>query len=118
MTDEQRKKCHAIIHTASASAAAIGGGLAQIPESDNAVLTPIQLTMTISLGHVFGKSLTQSTALAAIGSVAASTVGRTVSQFLIGWIPGVGNIVNATTAASLTEALGWAIAKEFDEGTL
>lgn len=118
MTDEQRKKCHAIIHTASASAAAIGGGLAQIPGSDNAVLTPIQLTMTISLGHVFGKSLTQSTALAAIGSVAASTVGRTVSQFLIGWIPGVGNIVNATTAASLTEALGWAIAKEFDEGTL
>lgn len=118
MTDEQRKKCHAIIHTASASAAAIGGGLAQIPGSDNAVLTPIQLTMTISLGHVFGKSLTQSTALAAIGSVAASTVGRTVSQFLTGWIPGVGNIVNATTAASLTEALGWAIAKEFDEGTL
>jgi uncharacterized protein (DUF697 family) len=118
MTDEQRKKCHAIIHTASASAAAVGGGLAQIPGSDNAVLTPIQLTMTISLGHVFGKSLTQSTALAAIGSVAASTVGRTVSQFLIGWIPGVGNIVNATTAASLTEALGWAIAKEFDEGTL
>lgn len=118
MTDEQRKKCHAIIHTASASAAAIGGGLAQIPGSDNAVITPIQLTMTISLGHVFGKSLTQSTALAAIGSVAASTVGRTVSQFLIGWIPGVGNIVNATTAASLTEALGWAIATEFDEGTL
>ncbi len=118
MTDEQRKKCHAIIHTASASAAAVGGGLAQIPGSDNAVLTPIQLTMTISLGHVFGKSLTQSTALAAIGSIAASTVGRTVSQFLIGWIPGVGNIVNATTAASLTEALGWAIAKEFDEGTL
>lgn len=118
MTDEQKKKCHAIIHTASASAAAVGGGLAQIPGSDNAVITPIQLTMTISLGHVFGKSLTQSTALAAIGSVAASTVGRTVSQFLIGWIPGVGNIVNASTAASLTEALGWAIAKEFDEGTL
>ena len=78
MTDKQKAECHAIIHTASASCAGVGAGLAQLPGSDNAVITPIQLTMTISLGRVFGKSLTESTALAAIGSVAASTVGRTV----------------------------------------
>lgn len=118
MTEEQRKKCHAIIHTASVSAAGVGAGLAQIPGSDNAVLTPIQLTMVISLGKVFDKSLSESTAKAAIGSVAASTIGRTVSQLLVGWIPGVGNAINATTAASLTETLGWTIAKEFDEGIL
>lgn len=118
MTEEQRTKCHAIIHSASVSAAAVGGGLAQIPGSDNAVLTPIQLTMTIALGKVFGKALSESTAKAAIASVAASTIGRTVSQFLIGWIPGVGNAINASTAAGLTEAMGWALAKEFDEGLL
>ena len=56
MTDEQKAKCHVAIHTASADAAAVGGGLAQIPGSDNVVLTPIQLTMTIALGKVFGKS--------------------------------------------------------------
>ena len=116
MTDEQKAKCHVAIHTASAAAAAVGGGLAQIPGSDNVVLTPIQLTMTIALGKVFGKSLSDSTALEAIGSVAASTVGRTVSQVLIGWVPGIGNVINATTAASITEALGWAIANEFDKG--
>lgn len=118
MTEEQRKKCHTIIHSASVSAAAVGGGLAQIPGSDNAVLTPIQLTMTIALGKVFGKALSEATAKAAIASVAASTIGRTVSQFLIGWIPGVGNAINASTAAGLTEAMGWALAKEFDEGLL
>lgn len=118
MTDEQKMMCHAIIHTASTAAAGIGAGFAQIPGSDNAIITPIQLTMTISLGKVFGKPLSESTAKAALGSVAASTVGRTLSQVLVGWIPGVGNAINAGTAASLTETLGWLIAKEFDEGLL
>lgn len=118
MTDEQKKKCHAIIHAASASAAAVGGGLAQIPGSDNAVLVPIQLTMVISLGRVFNKAIGESSAKAAIASAAAGTIGRTASQVLIGWIPGIGNAINATTAAGLTEAVGWIIAKEFDEGLL
>lgn len=115
MTEKQKAKCHTIIHTASAACAGVGAGLAQIPGSDNAVITPIQLTMTISLGKVFNKSLTETTAMAAIGSAAASTIGRTASQVLVGWIPGVGNAINAATAASLTETLGWILAKQFDE---
>ncbi len=116
MTEKQKKECHGIIHTASAAAAGVGGGLAQIPGSDSVPLTGIQLTMTISLGKVFNKTLNEASAKAAMGSVAATTVGRTASQFFIGWWPGIGNIVNATTAAAVTEALGWAIAKEFDKG--
>ena len=117
MTDTQKAKCHAIIHRASASAAAVGAGLAQIPCSDNAVITPIQLTMTISLGRVFGLELTESAARAAVASVAAATVGRTVSQILIGWIPIAGNLVNAGTAATVTEAIGWLLAEEFASQT-
>ncbi len=117
MTDTQKAKCHAIIHSASASAAAVGAGLAQIPCSDNAVITPIQLTMTISLGRVFGLELTESAARAAVASVAAATVGRTVSQILIGWIPIAGNLVNAGTAATVTEAIGWLLAEEFASQT-
>ena len=104
MTADQRGKCHAIIHTASASAAAVGAGLAQLPGSDNAAITPIQLAMTVSLGAVFGIQLTQSAAAAALASVAAATVGRAVSQVLVGWIPFVGNAINASTAAALTES--------------
>lgn len=113
MTADQRSKCHAIIHTASASAAAVGAGLAQLPGSDNAAITPIQLAMTVSLGAVFGIQLTQSAAAAALASVAAATVGRAVSQVLVGWIPGLGNAINASTAAALTESVGWLLAKEF-----
>lgn len=113
MTNDQKIKCNAIIHTASAAAAGVGAGLAQVPGSDNALLTPIQLTMTISLGKVFDIELTETTAKAAIASVAASIIGRTLTQFLVGWIPGVGNAINATTAAGLTEAMGWTLAEDF-----
>lgn len=113
MTNDQKIKCNAIIHTASAAAAGVGAGLAQVPGSDNALLTPIQLTMTISLGKVFDIELTETTAKAEIASVAASTIGRTLTQFLVGWIPGVGNAINATTAAGLTEAMGWTLAEDF-----
>lgn len=117
MTSEQKNKCSAIIHTASASAAAVGAGLAQVPGSDNALLIPIQLTMTISLGKVFGIDLTETTAKAAIASTAATTVGRAISQVLIGWIPGLGNAVNASTAAGLTETMGWTLANDFAKQT-
>ena len=117
MTDTQKAKCHAIIHTASASAAAVGAGLAQIPGSDNAVITPIQLVMTISLGRVFGLELTESAAGTAVASAAAATVGRTASQLLIGWVPVAGNIINAGTAATITEAIGWLLAEEFASQT-
>ena len=117
MKNEMKKKCHAIIHAASASAAAIGAGLAQLPGSDNAVITPIQLTMAISLGKVFGLSLSEGAAKAAIASAAAATIGRTTSQVLVGWIPGVGNAINACTAATITEAIGWIMAGEFARET-
>lgn len=45
--------------------------------------------------------------------MAAATVGRAVSQVLVGWIPGLGNAINASTAAALTESVGWLLAKEF-----
>lgn len=113
MSSDETIKCNAIIHAASAAAAGVGGGLSQLPCSDNAIITPIQLAMTISLGEVFGIELSESSAKAALASVSAATIGRAVSQFLIGWIPGLGNAVNAFTAAGVTEALGWALAQDF-----
>lgn len=117
MNSNQQAKCHAIIHSASVSAGAVGAGLAQFPGSDNAIITPIQLVMTISLGKVFGLELTDSAARATLASVAAATVGRTASQLLIGWIPIAGNIINAGTAASITEAIGWLLAEDFASQT-
>lgn len=37
MTSRETNLCNGIIHSASAAAAVIGGGLAQVPTSDNTV---------------------------------------------------------------------------------
>jgi uncharacterized protein (DUF697 family) len=114
ISDEQKIKCHAIIHGASASTATVGAGLAQVPLSDTLVIVPIQLAMIISLGAVLDIELSKSSATAILGTVATSTIGRGVSQVLFGWIPGVGNAINASTAAAVTEAAGWAAVKYFE----
>ena len=113
MSEAQRKKCHAIIHGASAAAAGAASGMAQLPCADTAVITPIQIGMITGLGGVFGIELTKSSAKAVLASGISSQVGRAVSQWLVGWIPGVGNAVNASTAAGITEALGWSVAENF-----
>ncbi|MGN1340871.1 MAG: hypothetical protein ACI4WS_11310 [Oscillospiraceae bacterium] len=114
MTETQIGLCNAAIHTASAAAAAIGAGLAQIPFSDNAIITPIQLTMAVSLAKVFGLELSDAAAKAALASASAAVVGRAATQVVAGWIPIAGNIINAVTAAGLTEAIGWIMANEFE----
>ena len=105
MTNKQKLECNAIIHTASISAGAIGAGLAQVP---------IQMGMAVLLAQVFGISLNSTVAKATCASAAAATMGRTASQVLCGWIPGVGNVINAGTAATVTEAIGWVIAHDFE----
>lgn len=113
MTTTQEALCHSIIHSASAAAGAVGFGLAQLPLTDNAVIVPIQATMTIALGQVFGLEFTKRAAAATAASATGTLLGRTASQLGAGWIPIAGNVLNAGTAVSITEALGWMLADDF-----
>lgn len=115
ITEDQRKKCHAIIHAASVAAGGAGAAGAQLPVADNTVIVPAQITMIIALGKVFDLDITKSVASGIIKSAAASFIGRTASQVLVGWIPGVGNAINSATAAGITETIGWMTVKEFSE---
>lgn len=117
MTNEQTAKCHAIIHANAAAAGAVGAAGAQLPCSDNLVLVPIQIEMIIALGGVFGMEILQSAAESMLATTLTTTFGRGISQILVGWIPGIGNIINAGTAAGVTETIGWIIANQFDRQT-
>lgn len=108
-----KKKCHTIIHSAATAAGAAGAGLAQAIGSDNLVITPIQITMITTLGKVFDLHITEGMAKGIIASAGASIVGRTASQILVGWIPVIGNVINTTTAAGITEAIGWIAVDNF-----
>lgn len=114
MTDREIMLCNGIIHSASAAAAAAGAGLAQIPASDTVIITPIQVAMAVSLAQVFGITLEKSAAKASVASATAAKLGRTASQVFLAWLPGIGNVVNAATAAGLTEAVGWIMARDFE----
>lgn len=82
--------------------------IAQIPGSDTVIITPIQVAMITAIAKVHGQSLDKAAALAVLSGVSAGVTGRAVSQFLVGWIPGVGNAINASTAFAITEGIGWA----------
>jgi uncharacterized protein (DUF697 family) len=110
---DKKKKCHAIIHSAASGAAAAGAGLAQIPLSDSAIIIPIQVTMIISLGYVFDIHISKGIAYSMVAAELAWIGGRSISQILLGWIPGLGNILNASTAFAITEGIGWYAANDF-----
>lgn len=109
------EKIHALIHAAAASCAAVGGGLAQAPGADTAVITPIQVAMIVAIGAEHGTPISKTAAAELILPFSAAAVGRGLSQCLLGWMPGLGNVVNAITAAALTEAIGWAANAYFAE---
>lgn len=107
---------HAIIHSAGVAAAGVGAGLAQLPGSDAPILMSIQAAMIMGLASKFGVPLEEWAAADLVMTFAASMAGRGVSQVLIGWVPGFGNAINAATAASLTEAVGWSAVEFFRSG--
>jgi uncharacterized protein (DUF697 family) len=114
LTNAQKKKCRKIIHGAALGGAFIGGGLAQLPGSDNLILVPIEILMVIWLGQVFRLSLRHSYRTALVVTTAATMIGRGVSEYLVGWVPVLGNLFDALTAAIIIELLGWIVVREFE----
>lgn len=105
-----KKKCHAIIHGASVLAAGCGAAGAQLPCADAVPITTLQILMIISLASVFGFEISWEVAGAVGNSFIAMLIGRGISQRLVGWIPGLGNVINAATACGITESMGWFVA--------
>lgn len=102
------QKVHGAIHTASAASAAVGAGLAQVPGSDMPVIASLQTAMIIAIAEVHGVTIKKTAAADLLLTFSASVGGRALSQMLVGWVPGLGNAINASTAAAITEAIGWA----------
>ena len=99
---------HVIIHSFSTLAAGVGLGLAPLPGSDAPVLSSLQAAMIKALADRRGATMGRAAAAELALTLGATMAGRTLSQVALGWMPGVGQAINATTAAALTEAVGWA----------
>ncbi|WP_237396954.1 hypothetical protein [Okeania sp. KiyG1] len=115
LKNEDFSKLEVIIHTASGSAAAASGALAQGAAFglDTPVLITIHIGMIIQLGEVFGRKLNKSTAAALLGSSVGVGIGAFGVKAILGFIPFAGNLVNATVSFGYTELLGWTFVKLF-----
>ena len=115
MPKEIKNKCHFAIHTASAASAAAGA--IPIPFSDAIPITAAQITMIIALGKVFDVTLSEGAAKSILAVGLAKETGRAVVSNVLKAIPGAGQLfgsaISATTAAALTETLGWIVADDF-----
>lgn len=115
MPKDLEKKCHVAIHSATTAAAAAGA--IPIPVSDTIPISAAQISMIVALGKVFDVTLTQSAAKSLATITLARGAGRAIVANLLKAIPGVGSvlggIISATTAAAITEGLGWLIADDF-----
>jgi uncharacterized protein (DUF697 family)/ethanolamine utilization protein EutP (predicted NTPase) len=99
----KKKAAGAIIHSAGASALATG--MIPIPGADAPILATIQTAMLGSLAVLY--NIKSEALKTVIGPALAQVLGVATANSLIKLIPGLGNIVAGTVAASITEALGW-----------
>lgn len=115
MPKDLKKKCKIAIHTATTAAAAAGA--IPIPMSDAVPITSAQILMVVSLGKIFGFTLSNGVAKSIAGVALTRQAGRALFTNILKCIPGagtvMGGIIGATTASALTEALGWLVADDF-----
>ena len=113
MTDDQEKKCHAIIHSHAVAAAA--GNAVPVPGLG---IAADMVTMTMSLCAVFGGSLTEEAAkalaIATIKNTMLKQPIKTLTKELSKFIPFLGQVVAPSISVVMLEAAGWTLAKELE----
>ncbi|MCR5813112.1 MAG: 50S ribosome-binding GTPase [Desulfovibrio sp.] len=75
---------------------------------DSALIMPIQVAMLVRLTALHGRKLNSDLAGKLLGPLVARVAGRFAFEQVTKWIPGIGSLVGAAVAASMTYALGMA----------
>ena len=116
MTEEQKSKCHTIIHTHAVACGA--GNAVPIPGVGIAADLIAMTSMAMALAAVFGGGITEEAAkgmaVAALKKTALKQPIKVISKELAKLIPFGGQIAGATIGVGLAEAAGWAIAGDMD----
>ncbi|MGN8419343.1 YcjF family protein [Helicobacter pylori] len=111
------EECKTIIHVASGAAGA--AGLIPIPFSDALAIVPIQAGMIYKMNDAFGMDLDKSVGASLVAGLlsvtAVAQVGRTIASGLLKFIPVVGSVAGSTTAAVITEGIGFAYLKVLEK---
>ncbi|MFP6271378.1 YcjF family protein [Helicobacter pylori] len=115
------EECKTIIHVASGAAGTAEAS--PIPFSDALAIAPIQAGMIYKMNDAFGMDLDKSVGASLIAGLlsvtAVAQVGRTLVNGFLKFIPGAGSVAGAvisgTTAAAITEGIGFAYLKVLEK---
>lgn len=100
----------------NAAAAATAVALNPLPVSDWAILAPLQISMIVELGAVYGKTIDAQSAKETLLALGAGFAARTIFQGIISLFPGIKNIVGPPYAAAATHGMGVAAKAYFKTG--
>lgn len=110
-----RQKCEMIIHGSSVAAA--GAAAATIvPGADSVAIMPIQIAMVAAVSRQYGIDLSASVIRSTVYASLGSIVGKAGAGLLLRWTPIAGNVVRASVAFSVTQALGRLLLERLEEG--
>lgn len=116
MTEDQEKKCHAIIHSHAVAAAA--GNAVPVPGVGLAADMVTMTSMTMSLCAVFGGNISEQAAktlaIATLKNTLLKQPIKTLTKELSKLVPGLGQVVSPSIAVVMIEAAGWVLAKELE----
>ena len=116
MTEVQKIRCHAIIH--SAAVAAGGGNAVPVPVLGLAADTAALVGMAIGLAAIFGQSIPESAAKAMAVDALKKTLlkqpVKVIAKELSKIVPFFGSVFAATVSVGLVEAAGWTLAGDFE----
>jgi len=113
-----KQRVQGIIHEASNACAGIDGDLAQLPESDSMAIIEIQTAMIIAIASEHGMEIANAAAADLLHTFSETMRSRQVPfsrQALAGWLPGIDNDDDDSSAAALTEAIGWTANSYFEQ---
>ncbi|MDR1803092.1 MAG: 50S ribosome-binding GTPase [Treponema sp.] len=108
----KKAKANAIITGATASAAA--AAVVPIPVANTVAITGIQMAMVASLAGLFTIGIPKE----AIMPFIASVVGRQAAASLLSVIPGLGSLINAGVAGSITGGIGMYCSAVFEKAAI
>lgn len=105
LKDTAAKKAIALASAAAATAA----GANPIPLSDSVLIMPIQIGLAITLARTYGFNSLGGHVMSLLKTQVVSLIGRQTAAGITKLIPGVGQLINAGVALSLTGAMGFAL---------
>ena len=108
---DHERRCATIIHGASAAAGAAAAG-AIVPGSDAVAIAPLQVGMITALADEFDIPVTDAAVRSTLYASLGTIVGKGGANLVLRWVPVYGNLIRGVVAASVTEALGWAVVQK------